>query len=106
MKMAKKKNIDGVVEAVHYGPDGQVDWVRAYLKRGATYSDRTLIKRQSLIDRLKAGEVFFAGERVPYQASTFETTVQIKVITRDGNELIASGGTEANKDTLEGVPVI
>ena len=32
--MANKK-YDGVIEAVHYAPDGQVEWVRAYLRRGA-----------------------------------------------------------------------
>ena len=52
--MAKVK-YDGVIEAVHYAADGQVEWVRAYLRRGPAFSDRIMLDRQTLIEDLKAG---------------------------------------------------
>ena len=69
--MAKPK-IDGVIEAVRYKPDGQILWVRAYLRRGSTYSDRILLDRQELIELLKSGKSFVSGARVELMASTFQ----------------------------------
>ena len=51
-----RTTFDGVIEAVRYKPDGQVDWVRAYLRRGPTFSDRIMINRATLIENLKSGK--------------------------------------------------
>lgn len=53
--MAKQK-FDGVIDAVHYNPDGQVKWVRAYLRRGATFTDNLLIQRQDLVEEIRSGK--------------------------------------------------
>jgi hypothetical protein len=103
--MAKVK-FDGVVEAVHYQPDGQVAWVRAYERRGATFSDHVLIDRQNLIQRLKRGKRFVVGRRIPSLASTFEISTPVQVVQVDGKELLATPGIQAGRDTLPGVPVI
>ena len=103
--MAKVK-FDGVVEAVHYQPDGQVAWVRAYERRGATFSDHVLIDRQNLIQRLKRGKRFVVGQRIPYLASTFEVSTSVQVVQVDGKELLATPGAQSGRDTLAGVPVI
>ncbi len=103
--MASKK-FDGVVEAVHYTPDGRVAWVRAFERRGPTFTDRIILDRKTLIERLKAGKYFVAGQRVPLKASTFETSNPIVVIQLDGQGFLTTGSIQANKDTLEGVPVI
>lgn len=103
--MAKPK-FDGVVEAVHYKPDGQVDWVRTYLRRGPTFSDYILLDRQTLIEHLKAGKRYFAGERVPQMASTFQMTQPLRVVTRDGKEILVTGDTQVDQDRLEGVPLL
>ena len=52
--MAKK--FDGVIEAVRYNPDGQIALVRGYELRGVTYSDRVLLDRNTLVERLKEGK--------------------------------------------------
>ncbi|MDP1779148.1 MAG: hypothetical protein Q8K73_02630, partial [Anaerolineales bacterium] len=52
INMAKK--IDGVIEAVRY-KNGQITWVRAYERRGATFSDRVLLDRKTLLQRLQKG---------------------------------------------------
>jgi hypothetical protein len=103
--MAKVK-FDGVVEAVHYQPDGQVAWVRAYERRGATFSDHVLIDRQNLIQKLKNGKRFVVGRRLPYLASTFEVSAPLQVVQVDGKEVLATGGAGGGRDSLTGVPVI
>lgn len=97
---------DGVIEAVHYNPEGQIEWVRAYLRRGPTFSDVVLVERQTLIEFIKAGKKFFTGKRVPQMASTFEVASPVKVVEKDGRELIITGEKQAGQDCLEGVPII
>ncbi len=103
--MAKPK-FDGIVEAVHYKPDGQVKWVRAYLRRGPTFSDRLLIDRQELVDQLKAGKSFLAGKRIERMASTFETSVPLRLVQKDGRDILVTGETQSDRDRLEGVPLV
>jgi hypothetical protein len=107
--MAKRK-LDGVVNAVHYNPDGQIAWVRAYLRRGPTFSDYMMLDRQTLIANLKSGKNYFVGERVPQMASTFEVGAALRVVDKDGKQIIVSGDKDADntseRDHLEGAPVI
>jgi len=103
--MAKEK-IDGVIEGVRYNPDGQLAWVRAYERRGPTFSDRVLIDRSSLVERLKARKRFVIGQRKLLWASTFDTGSSLQLIQRGGRELIVTGTTSAEHDSLDGVPLI
>ena len=99
--MAKKP--DGVIEAVHY-KNGQIVNVRAYERRGATFSDQVLIDRKELLERIKNGKQFVIGARKEYWAGTFEEGKTVQVVTRDGREYIATRA-EAEHDELESVPV-
>lgn len=101
-----KQDFDGVVEAVHYNPDGQVNWVRTYLRRGPVFSDYILLERQTLIEHLKSGKRYLAGKRVPQLASTFEVTEPLQVIQKDGKDILVTGNTQADRDNLAGVPRI
>ena len=103
--MAKQK-IDGVVEAVRYAPDGQIEWVRAYEWRGVAFSDHVLIQRGDFIARLKAGKQFVVGKRVLYLGGKFQTSHPVQLVTRNGAEIIVAGTPNANGDRLEGVPLI
>ncbi len=103
--MAKQK-FDGVVESVRYKPNGEVDWVRAYERRGATFTDHLIIDRTTLVQRLKDGRRYVAGRRIPLLASTFEVTQPLQVIKTDGSEVLVVGDKVAKQDQLEGVPVI
>ncbi|MEW5872002.1 MAG: hypothetical protein AB1894_22225 [Chloroflexota bacterium] len=103
--MAKAK-FDGVVEAVHYQPDGQVAWVRAYVRRGATFSDHVLLDRQAIIELLKSGKRYLSGQRVPLRASTFETGDALRVLQKNDREVLVVGEIETDRDRLEGVPII
>ena len=99
--MAKK--FDGVIEAVHY-KNGQVVMVRAYERRGATFSDHVLIDRKELLERIKNGKQFVTGSRKELLASTFESGKPVQVVSRNGKEFISTR-SEADKDELEQVPV-
>jgi hypothetical protein len=103
--MAKQK-FDGVVQAVHYQPNGQVAWVRAFLRRGPTFSDYILLDRQTLIQNLKEGKKYWIGKRVPQLASTFEVTQLLRVLSQDGKDILVVGDEATDRDTLKGVPVI
>jgi hypothetical protein len=105
--MAKKPKFDGVVEAVHYNADGSIKWVRAYERRGPTFSDRILIPRRELIEKLKSGKVYMAGRRLDYLASTFDVTSPLKVEGDHGSEVLVSGSAaSASRDHLADVPII
>ena len=99
--MAKK--VDGVITAVHY-MNGQIENVRAYERRGATFSDHILLDRMSLLERLKNGKRFVVGERKELLASTFELRKPVQVINRNGKEIISTR-EGADRDELEQAPV-
>ncbi len=93
---------DGIIEAVRYKA-GKIETVRAYERRGATFSDRVLLDRQTLLERLKHGKRFVTGQRKEYLASTFEVGKPVKVIGQDGTPVVTTRA-ESDHDELEGVP--
>ena len=100
------KTLDGVIEAVRYKPDGQVDWVRAYLRRGPTFSDRIIINRATLIENLKSGKRYFTGKPIPLKASTFEVDKPLQLMQKEGQAVLVAGDIQTGKDYLAGVPRI
>lgn len=94
-----KNTFDGLIEAVRYGSDGKIQLVRAYERRGATFSDCILIDRENLIARLKKGEKFITGSRKEFMGSTFDLAKHIRL-----NGEFISTGNETGRDQLESVP--
>jgi len=103
--MAKIK-YDGVLEAAHFNPDGQIDWVRVYIRRGPIFSDRILLSRAAFIEQLKAGKRYMVGERIDNMGGKFNVTKPVHVQHKDGNPVIVVGETRATQDELAGVPII
>lgn len=100
--MAKK--FDGVVEAVRY-KDGQIEAVRAFERRGASFSDRILLTRHEFMDYLKKGRKFVVGKRKEFLAGTFEVQEKpVQVVEHNGREIIATD-PNAEHDQLEQAPV-
>lgn len=100
--MAKK--FDGVIEAVHY-KNGQITVVRAFERRGASFSDRVLLNRKELVERLKKGQKYVIGKRKEFLASTFDVEEKpVQVLNRDGKEIISTR-SDAVHDELEQAPV-
>ena len=99
--MAEK--IDGVVTAVRY-KGGQIQFVRAYERRGASFSDHLLLPRPALLERLKAGRKFVTGQRKELLASTFEVGKRVQLIPKNSHEIVATRADAAH-DELEGLPV-
>jgi hypothetical protein len=102
ISMAQK--FDGVIEAVRY-KNGQIVVVRAFERRGAAFSDRILIDRKELLDRLKKGRKFAVGKRKELLAGTFEFEDKpLQVLSRNSKEIISTR-PNAEQDELEGAPV-
>lgn len=97
------KKFDGVIEAVRY-KNGQIVLVRAYERRGATFSDRVLIERKTLLERLQKGQQFVVGSREQLKASTFRTGQGVLLVKQAGQEWIATR-PDATQDLLDGTPV-
>lgn len=99
-------NYDGVIEAVHFHPNGQVDWVRLYERRGYAFSDLLIVRRQALVERLKAGKIIMIGQRIPYLAGTFKTSKRVYLRQQNGKTMLCTETQSVQKDTLDGAPVI
>ncbi|MGE5072173.1 MAG: hypothetical protein ACM3MF_01995 [Anaerolineae bacterium] len=98
------KKFDVVFEAMRY-KNGKIDIVRVYERRGPTFSDRLLVDRKSLLERLKAGKKrVVTGQRKALLASTFEVGKAVQVLENDGKQVITTLA-QGDHDELEGVPV-
>ncbi len=96
------KKIDGVIEAVRY-KNGQITLVRAYQGRGATFSDRVLVDRKTLLERLQKGQNYVTGSREELNASTFKLGKPVMILNQGDYELLATS-EKATRDELEKVP--
>jgi len=103
--MARSK-VDGVVEAVRYLPEGQIEVVRVYERRGPTWSDRILLTRQQLIDRLKSGQTYVIGQRMKLLGGTFETGPAVRLSGPADRPVLVTDQNNSDRDDLRGVPVI
>jgi len=96
------QKFDVVIEAVRY-KNGKIELVRGYERRGATFSDRILLDRKTLLERLKEGKRFVTGQRREYLASTFEVGKPVKLVSGDSRQVVTTL-PDAEHDDLEGVP--
>ena len=97
------KKIDGVIEAVRY-KNGQITMARIYEKRGATFSDRIMVERKVLLERIQKGLQYVTGTREELLASTFTTGKSVLLVKNNDREFLSTRDTATN-DELEGVPV-
>lgn len=104
--MIKKKSYDGVVTAVRYTSQGEIDWVRAFERRGFVFTDRINLSRESLVALLKAGKRFKTGSRIIYMGSDFEIFEDIQIIEKNGNFVIVAGQQSTDHDALGELPII
>ena len=97
------QKFDVVIEAVRYKA-GKIELVRAYERRGPTFSDWVLLDRKTLLERLKEGKKsVITGQRTALLASTFEVGKPVKLVGVDGKQVVSTL-SDASHDELEGVP--
>ena len=94
---------DGVIEAVRY-KSGKIELVRAYERRGATFSDHVLLDRATLLGRLRDGKRFVTGRRRHLLASTFDVGKAVNLVGRDGDQVVTTLD-QHDQDRLEDVPI-
>lgn len=102
----KNFKADLFIEAVRYRSNGQIEWVRAYLRRGPTFSDCVLLSRIELINFIKKGMSVATGQRVSRLASTFINSIPLRLIKNMDRLLIASDGHFTDRDYLYNVPTL
>jgi hypothetical protein len=96
------QKFDVVIEAVRY-KNGKIELARGYERRGPTFTDRVLLDRKTLLERLQGGKRLVTGQRKEYLASTFDVGKPIKLVGADGKQVVTTL-LQANHDELEGVP--
>lgn len=98
--------MDGVIEAAHFDADGKLAWVRAYERRGPTWSDVVLLDREALVQRLKQGRRFYVGARREFWASEFQIGQPVHLVQFYKGAAIVLGKGNSRQDRLEGIPVV
>jgi hypothetical protein len=100
--MARSK-YDGVIEAVRYKSNGQIDLVRAYERHWLVFSDHILLNREALLERLSHGEIFVTGQRKTYVANEFETGKTVHLFGKS-DPIITTKEQAGSQDFLANVP--
>jgi hypothetical protein len=93
---------DAVIEAVRY-KGGKIDLVRVYERRWPTFSDRVLLDRKTLLQRMREGRRFVTGQRQEFMASTFDVDKIVRTLGTDERQIVTTLA-ESEHDQLEGVP--
>jgi hypothetical protein len=96
------QKFDVVIEAVRY-KNGRIDLVRGYERRGPIFTDRILLDRKTVLERLKDGKRFITGQRRKFLGNTFEVGKPVKLVGGDGRQVVTTL-PGAEHDELEGVP--
>jgi hypothetical protein len=97
------KKIDAIVEAVRYDAAGQIEFVRIYERISSTFADRSLLMRADLVERLKKGQRFVAGQRQELMGATFTTGPDLRLV---GGSAVQTTEGSGEGDNLKGVPRI
>jgi hypothetical protein len=102
-----KDPFDGVIDGVRYTSNGKIEWVRAYERRGPTWSDHVIIDREILLERLKNGKKFFVGKRILQHASEFELDQKVELRNGNGDKIIVTEKTiQKTIDHLDGAGLL
>ena len=101
--MARMK-YDGVIEAVRYSQDNQISQVRFYETRRLAFSDRIVIDRADLAERLKKGKRIVTGRRKIFWGNNFETGQRV-LLHNGKTEIISTEDLAGEKEHLTGIPV-
>ncbi|MEX1247147.1 MAG: hypothetical protein WEA61_01585 [Anaerolineales bacterium] len=105
-KPKRVKKLDGVIEAAHFTADGKLAWVRAYERRGPTWSDVVLLDRDALVERLKKGKRFYVGSRREFWASEFAVSLPVRLVQFYRGSALVTGQGNARQDRLDGIPLV
>jgi|SRR5512146_2453758 hypothetical protein len=97
------KKFDVVIEAVRY-KNGNIDMVRAYERRGPTFTDRILLDRRAMIDLIEQGKHVVTGQRKEYFGGMFDVGKPVKLVGQDSRQVITTQD-QSEHDELEDVPV-
>jgi len=99
------KKADVVIEAVRYSPEGKISTVRAYLRRAAVFSDRALLDRSRLLEKLEAGQHVMTGQRIASLGANFTLGQTVYLSHAQSGATVIATRRDASGDELEGTPL-
>ncbi len=102
----KKKPADLIIEAARLKPNGQLVFVRAYQRRGATFSDCIILTRSEVLEEIQKGKSVATGQREQFMASTFIGVKPVRAVSSGDRFIITSGNPGATQDALPGTPIL
>jgi hypothetical protein len=100
---AQTNKIDLVIVSARYTAEGQVGCVQAYQRSGVVWGDVTLLTREQLLARLKAGARVVTG-RTSDLPGDYQIEAEVRLTRSNGMERLALRGREAEGEVL-GVPL-
>jgi len=95
-----RDKITAVIDSVRYLPDGGIDVVRLYERRGAVWSDYLLLSRIDFIKRIRKGKIT-AGSRKPFLGSDLNLGIPIHYEM----DVFFTGNQRGKSDFMDGVPI-
>lgn len=97
-----RRKADLLIVSVRYEPDDRrIAIARGYERRGKIWSDLRLFDRQTLVDRLQAGQRVVTGRRAEL-VGDFDVLSRVRLT--DSGQFISADGAGVEKDEL-GVPL-
>ncbi len=79
--------------------------MRAYERRGPTWSDVVLLDLETLVERLEEGKRFYVGKRHEFQASEFDLGDAIRLRKRkSGSVIIVGNKNKAERSVFDAFP--
>ena len=76
----------------------------AFERRGFVFSDRVLLDREALVERLRDGKRFKTGERITYLGNDFKVSEDIRLVDANGGCVILAGELPSDQDSLGDLP--
>jgi hypothetical protein len=98
------RRVDLIVVAARYSPERRLEWVQAYERRGRVWSDKVVLDRRALLDRLQRKQRVHSGaeREIP---GDFEVGPAVQLQRSGGPPAIVAGSKTTGADEL-GVPVL
>ncbi len=98
---AARKDFDLIIVAARYRTeDGMLDIAQVYERRGPSWGDVKLLNRSQISVIIKSGRRVVIGRLSEVQGD-FDALGQLKLVGRNGSEILVVGNNVASHDELQ-----
>ncbi len=100
------QKFDIIIESAHFHPSGKLDYCRGYERRGPSFSDLQIFRRDQLIKALQKNKKAAIGSRQPRQASTFLISDEVVLSGNKENLVFSTDLNQHEVDYLPDIPLL